>query len=199
MNPAPFRSAREAFLRFPSRPVNFFFRFSENFFSASPEAFRRREIPLYENFASPVKTFFQFRDAFASFAVSLNRRRRTLRRCPPFVKLFVESFLFFLIEGGRGTLSLARKGFPFPPQTPPIPSQTRFLLENETARNRRRFPVFNVPRKGTPSPGNAPPDSLFLLLFSMVRLCYTKQGLKVCGQGRKRTERRRGPLSCALA
>lgn len=79
MNPAPFRSAREAFLRFPSRLVNFFFRFSENFFSASPEAFRRREIPLYENFASPVKTFFQFRDAFASLAVRLNRRRRTLR------------------------------------------------------------------------------------------------------------------------
>ena len=43
--------------------------------------------------------FFQFRDAFASSAVRLNRRRRTLRGSPLFVKLFVESFLFFLIEG----------------------------------------------------------------------------------------------------
>ena len=60
MNRAPFRSAREAFLRSPQRLVNFFFRFSENFFSASREAFRHREIRFYENFASPVKTFFQF-------------------------------------------------------------------------------------------------------------------------------------------
>ena len=147
MNPAPFRLAREAFLRFPSRLVNFFFRFSENFFSASPEACRRRKIRFYENFASPVKTFFQFRDTFASLAVRLNRRRRTLRRCPPFVKLFVESFLFFLIEGGRGTLSLARKGFPFPPQTPPYPSQTRFILASVTARRCRGFPLFAVPRR----------------------------------------------------
>ena len=103
-------------------------------------------IRFYENFASPVKTFFQFRDTFASLAVRLNRRRRTLRRCPPFVKLFVESFLFFLIEGGGNPLSLARKGFPFPPQTPPCPSQTRFILVNVTARRCRGFPLFAVPR-----------------------------------------------------
>ena len=60
MNRAPFRSAREAFLRSPRRLVNFFFRFSENFFSASREAFRHREIRFYENFASPVKKFFDF-------------------------------------------------------------------------------------------------------------------------------------------
>ena len=60
MNRAPFRSAREAFLRFPQRLVNFFFRFSEKFFPASREAFRYREIRFYENFASPVKKFFDF-------------------------------------------------------------------------------------------------------------------------------------------
>ena len=52
-------------------------------------------------FRATCQDFFQFRDTFASLAVRLNRRRRTLRRCPPFVKLFVESFLFFLIEGPR--------------------------------------------------------------------------------------------------
>ena len=92
MNRAPFRSAREAFLRFSRRLVNFFFRFSENFFSASREAVRHREIRFYENFASPVKKFFDFPRRFRAPASFPNRRRRTLRRRPPFVKLFVESF-----------------------------------------------------------------------------------------------------------
>ena len=56
-------------------------------------------------------------------------------------------FCFFLIEGGRGTLWLAHKGFPFPPQTPPCPSQTRFILVNVTARRCRGFPKFVVPRR----------------------------------------------------
>ena len=60
MNRAPFRSAREAFLRSPRRLVNFFFRFSEKFFSAFREAVRHCEIRFYENFASPVKKFFDF-------------------------------------------------------------------------------------------------------------------------------------------
>jgi len=106
MNPAPFRSAREAFLRFPSRLVNFFFRFSENFFSASPEACRRREIRFYENFAPPVKTFFSF--------VTLSRRSLSVSTgegghyagSPCSSSFLWKVFLFFLIEGGRGTLWL---------------------------------------------------------------------------------------------
>ena len=147
MNPAPFRSARKAFLRFPSRLVNFFFSIFRKFLFGIAESFSPPRNFSLRKFRVACQDFFQFRDTFASLTVRLNRRRRTLRRCPPFVKLFVESFLFFLIEGGRGTLSLARKGFPFPPQTPPCPSQTRFILASVTARRCRGFPLFAVPRR----------------------------------------------------
>ena len=147
MNPAPFRSAREAFLRFPSRLVNFFFSIFRKFLFGIAGSFSPPRNSFLRKFRATCQDFFQFRDTFASLAVRLNRRRRTLRGSPPFVKLFVESFLFFLIEGGRGTLSLARKGGSLPPQTPPSFPQTRFILVSVTARRCRGFPLFAVPRR----------------------------------------------------
>ena len=93
MNRAPFRSAREAFLRSPQRLVNFFFRFSENFFPASREAFRHREISSYENFASPVKKFFDFSATLPRPGVLPEPAKADTTPTPPVRQAFCGKFL----------------------------------------------------------------------------------------------------------
>ena len=98
MNRAPFRSAREAFLRSPQRLVNFFFRFSENFFSASREAFRHCEIRFYENFASPVKKFFDFSATLPRPGVLPEPAKADTTPVPPARQAFCGLFFVFFFD-----------------------------------------------------------------------------------------------------
>ena len=92
MNHAPFRSAREAFLRSPQRLVNFFFRFSENFFRRPAKFSATAKFAFMKISRRLSRSFLTFPRRSRAPASFPNRRRWTLRRRPPFVKLFVESF-----------------------------------------------------------------------------------------------------------
>ena len=94
MNHSPFHSAREAFLRSLVWLVNFFFAFSENFFSASRGSCRLASALSKTISRRLSRTFLQLRNVFASPRCHSQPAKADTTPSPPRRQAFFSVFCF---------------------------------------------------------------------------------------------------------